>query len=291
MNLENKILLTVIIPHYNSPSSLERLLSSIPRVDSCQVIVIDDHSSIDLTDVRRAFNWVEFLTQDVGKKWAGAARNKGLSHAWGKYVLFADADDYFVPEAFSTINPYLSGEHDVVYFSPTSTYDDGTPSTRHYKYNDLVIKYLENSDDTIRYEYFVPWSKLFKLSFIKERNILFDEVVASNDVMFSLLTGFYGDNFKVSNETIYCVVESHNSLTKVISEQVVDSRFKVLCRYNDFVKRELCEGRQIAAVSCISRARKISLFKMLSVLFFSLHKGYPIAPNKSGFKRWVKRLF
>jgi glycosyltransferase involved in cell wall biosynthesis len=291
MNNNSNKLLTIIIPHYKSLDSLEKLLNSIPKNELYQVIVVDDHSSCDFQDISIKFFWVEFVSQVCGKKWAGAARNKGLSLAVGKFILFADADDYFVSNAFELVDEYIAKDFDIVYFSPTSINENGKLSLRHTKYSDLVVSYLNSEDNAIRYEYFVPWSKLYKAKLIQENDIKFDEVIASNDVMFSLMTGFYGNNFEVSSDTIYCVVESSSSLTKVLSEDVTDSRFDVLCRYNNFIKEKLCSGKQVSVISCISRARKISLYKMLSVLFFSLHKGYPILPNFSGFRRWFKRTF
>ena len=192
--------------------------------------------------------------------------------------------------AFNIVEKHFEEDCDVVYFSPTSVYDSGKPSLRHTKYSELVMSYLDNKDDTIRFEFFVPWSKLYKSEFLRNHDIKFDEVIASNDVTFSLMSGFYGENFKVSQETIYCVVESSNSLTTNMSEDVVDSRFDVLCRYNEFVKEKLSSKRQVSVISCISRARKIGIFKMLSVLFYSLHRGYPIFPNANGWKRWFKRF-
>ena len=36
--------LSIIIPHYNIPDLLEKLMSSIPKRDDIQIIVVDDHS-------------------------------------------------------------------------------------------------------------------------------------------------------------------------------------------------------------------------------------------------------
>jgi len=290
MKSNDNFLLSVIIPHYNSLDSLESLLNSIPNKKSVQVVVVDDHSSINLATIYDKFSWVDFLSQDEGKKWAGAARNKGLLQAKGKYILFADADDYFVDNAFDVIDKYISNDFDIVYFTPTSINDNGKSSLRHVKYSQLVSNYLDNNSDTIRYEFFVPWSKLYRAEFLSKNNIQFDEVIASNDVMFSLLSGYYAKKMTASKETIYCVVESSSSLTTVVSEDVVDSRFNVLCRYNDFIKNKLTPDRQVSVISCLSRARKINFFKMLSFLFYSIYKKYPILPRASGLSRWFKRV-
>lgn len=284
------ILLSIIIPHYNSPEGLNRLLTSIPVRDDFQIIVVDDHSNIDISSIVSLHKSAVLINQDDGVKYAGAARNKGIVHASGDYILFADSDDYFVKGAFDILESYYKNNYDVVFFSPVSINEDGSKSLRHLKYKKLVDDFLNCGKDNILYEFFVPWSKLISRSFLLSNNITFDEIIASNDVMASLKIGFYASSYHISNETIYCVVESSSSLTKQVSEQVVDSRFNVLCRYNDFICININPDRQLSVSSSLSRALKISFYKFLSVLFFSLHKKYPIFPNMDGWSRWFNRL-
>lgn len=281
--------LSVIIPFFNSFDNFDRLISSIPDCPDIEVLVIDDHSMHPPVLPNENRNNVHIIQQVEGKKWAGSARNLGLDLCKGQYVLFADSDDYFTQGAFDIIDDFIEENYDLVCFSPISVMDNGDQSLRHIKYSNLVSDYLENKSDAMRYEFFVPWSKLYNMELIKRYNIRFDEVIASNDVMFSLLTGFYAEKIKASKATIYCVVESANSLTKVSSERVVDSRFDVLCRYNNFVKDYLGKKYQVSVASCLSRANKISFFKMLRVLMFSIKSGYPILPSLNGMNRWLKR--
>lgn len=79
-------LFTVVIPHYNSVSSLVRLLSSIPVDDSIQLIVIDDKSTQDLTEVEKMVlsRGGLFLHNTTDQKGAGTCRNLGLARAAGK---------------------------------------------------------------------------------------------------------------------------------------------------------------------------------------------------------------
>lgn len=284
------IKLSIIIPHYESPDGLKRLLHSIPERDDFQIIIVDDHSTVDVSDIVSLHKSAELLIQDQGFKYAGAARNKGILNAQGDYIIFADSDDYFVNGAFDLLEPYLKLKYDVVFFNPVSINEDGSSSIRHLKYRKLITDFINLGKDNVLYEYFVPWSKLINRSFLITNDITFDNVIASNDVMASLKIGFYADTFHVTNDIIYCVVESSNSLTKQFSEEVVDSRFDVLCRYNEFIRSNISFNRQLSVSSSLSRALKISFYKFLSVLFFSLHKKYPILPNKDGWSRWYKRL-
>ena len=110
---------TVIIPHKNTPVLLQRCLDSIPLRDDLEVIVVDDDSDPAIVDFdhfpgkERKDTTVIF---DKSGKGAGHARNIGLEHAKGKWLLFADADDYFYPEAFYELDKFKDSDYDIVYF-------------------------------------------------------------------------------------------------------------------------------------------------------------------------------
>ena len=101
---------SIVIPHKNCVPLLQRCLNSIPQRDDIQVIVVDDVS--DLTDSERSLmesfqsdrTRVVFLTET---KYAGGARNVGLSQAEGKWVVFSDSDDFFTPNAFEIMDDYV----------------------------------------------------------------------------------------------------------------------------------------------------------------------------------------
>ena len=96
--MEKEVLFTIIIPHKNIPRLLERLIKSIPMRDDLEIIVVDDYSDSNFVDFvnfpgkdRKNF----LLLLNEGEKGAGHARNFALPYAKGKWVLFADSDDYY----------------------------------------------------------------------------------------------------------------------------------------------------------------------------------------------------
>lgn len=210
---------SVIIPHKNSPKLLAKSLASIPMRDDVQVIVVDDNSDVNLVDFSSFPKWngvhYECYFTKEGKG-AGYARNIGLSHAIGKWVLFMDADDYFMPSIDDIFDEYLDNEAEVIYFRPKAIMLDNTDiySQRADSYNDLIDKFIDtNDEDCIRIQFSVPWSKFIKRSLIEKHNIRFEEIPYGNDVFFSTMTGCYASKISVSNEHYYTVTESTNSLT------------------------------------------------------------------------------
>lgn len=241
MNPE-KLIYSIIIPHKDRPELLRRCLSSIPDRADIQVVVVDDNSSdrviSELTSFTKANN-VEFIYTKAAKG-AGYARNIGLDHAVGKWILFADSDDYYVSNAFDVLDRYIESDNDLIYVGSTSSYSDSMEKAdRHMYYQQMIDKYLlqgnEFNEYSLRLRYLVPWGKMIKRSLISENNIRFEEVIASNDIMFSAQTGFLANKICVEKEVVYCVTVNKGSLINTRTRESDFARFCVKLRYNKYV--------------------------------------------------------
>lgn len=261
--------LSIIIPHYNSPELLKKLLDSIPKKEDIEIIVIDDRSTKKIDKLHQLinnknYNHITFLKNDKQTKGAGTCRNIGLEKAEGQWVLFADADDYFLEGFYDVVSKYFDSNNDVVFFNPTSIYlDTGEKADRHEAYRERVLNYKNNKDLeselSLRYGYSVPWSKLIKRDFIEENNIRFDEVIASNDVMFSTKVGYYMDEFTISEEIIYCTTRNKGSLTVNESEIFFDVRLDTYIKKYNYLKNRLSKKK----MKYINMTGQEFLFKIL----------------------------
>jgi glycosyltransferase involved in cell wall biosynthesis len=249
MRVSEKIKLSIITPHFNASKLLEKLLMSIPQHKDIQMIVVDDKSDgihveyIQKLQLKYSF---EFYENDRTKS-AGACRNIGLEKAKGKWVLFADSDDYFIEGFYDVLSKYFEGNNEVVFFMPTSTYiDTGKIADRHKGYEQILQNYIKNhniyNESILRYQFTVPWSKIIRKELIKEYGIQFDEVIASNDVMFSAKVGHNMRRFTASKAVIYCVTRNHESLTVNMSEEVFGARLGVNVAYRKFLGENLDEN-------------------------------------------------
>lgn len=244
------IYLSIIIPHFNSTNSLEYLIHTIPDSKEIEIIVVDDRSDekykeelVKLKEKNIHRN-ISFYSNEQGKKSAGSCRNIGLSHAKGDWLLFADDDDFFLEGFYEIISQYFNTINDVIFFTPTSIESQTRDvSDRHVPYKKIIDNYIQmnsyESELFLRYSFFVPWSKLIRTSFLKENKISFDEVIASNDIMFSTKVGHYMVNFEVTSKVIYCVTRNTGSLTVNISENVFDARLIAHIDYCNFLRANL----------------------------------------------------
>lgn len=219
-----------IIPHKNTPDLLQKCLDSIPRRDDVQIIVVDDNSDTDKVDFSNfpGLNdpTVEVYLTKEGKG-AGYARNVGLSHAIGKWIVFADADDFFMPDLAKAMDEYVCSNWDVVFFKASSIelYSQ-KPSYRDTNINKAVDQALSFNDYQRFYGLSVPVCKFIKKALIELHDIHFNEVRWSNDVAFSALIIANAKSITASPIQIYCITRSNSSLTSNKSLACRQCRFK-----------------------------------------------------------------
>ena len=210
---------SIIIPHKDIPDLLMRCLKSIPVSEDIQVIVVDDNSADADTYLDKypelSRPYLEFIRTTKGGG-AGYARNVGLEYAKGKWILFADADDFFVDDLYDIICSYVDSEADVIYFKNKAVLSDdiSIKSNRSSYVNKNIDQYLSDGVEwPIRTKMCVPWGKIIKRSLIVKHNIRFDEIKYSNDALFSLLVGYYAEKIVVADRVIYILTCRSNSLT------------------------------------------------------------------------------
>jgi glycosyltransferase involved in cell wall biosynthesis len=92
-------LVSVVIPCYNQAHFLGEAIESVlaQRHPRLEVIVVDDGSPDDTSEVAARYPGVRCVRQE--NQGLSAARNAGLRHSGGEYVVFLDADDRLLPEA------------------------------------------------------------------------------------------------------------------------------------------------------------------------------------------------
>ncbi|GEN54618.1 glycosyltransferase family 2 protein [Halobacillus faecis] len=289
--------ISVIIPHYNSPKTLSTLLDSIPNKKQIEVLVIDDNSSSEFENElsyvkdKKKEN-VSFYENTTKLPGAGVCRNIGLDKSNGKWILFADDDDYFLDECWDKVEEYNDTGYEVVFFKPTSIESDtGDISDRHVPYEKILSNYQSKRDNKstldLRYSFVVPWSKLYKRSFLRKHNIYFDEVLVSNDIMFSTQVGYYMENFKIDNGTIYCVTKSKGSLTTTLSRKIILTRLEVFVKYFNYLKGILDDSEftslKLSGRGFVLMAKSLGIKEILPV-YLTLKKNKIPIFNKEIFK-------
>ena len=241
-------LVSVIIPHYNSPVLLRKLLLSIPKREEIQIIVVDDNSTKE-TEVYEACmkefgEEITFLKTTSGQKGAGSSRNIGLKAAKGTWLLFADADDFFLDTLWDILVKYVDKEADMIFFIPTSIHlETGQESDRHRYSRALIEDYLEKQDAkskaVLQYGFDSPWSKLIRRKIVEENQIVFDTTKVANDVMFSARCAVCAKEIMASRDTFYCITRGTGTLATTGGEENFDIRRAVWEDKYQYLKEKL----------------------------------------------------
>ena len=247
------VIYSFIIPHHNSPILLNRCLDSIPQREDIEIIVVDDNSDVDQRpqisrqDVKLSYSDAEHT------KGAGRARNHALKTATGKWLVFADADDFFVPNFLDVLDEYKDADYEVVYH-PAKAVDTITlqeiPALLR-RHNQFFANYdgTKQTEDYIRFKIHSPWWKMVRKELVEKYDIWFEEVPKGNDVFFTYQVGYFAKKIGVSSEPLYVYTFNRQGITngkknKNIYLSVLRNKKKTIEFYKFIGHSEWCESNR-----------------------------------------------
>lgn len=107
MNESRKMLVSVIMPSYNSASTIVDSIKSIQQQDypHWELLITDDCSTDNTVElVRKLATDDPRISIEVNpvNSGAGFSRNQSINRSNGKYIAFLDADDLWLPKKLST---------------------------------------------------------------------------------------------------------------------------------------------------------------------------------------------
>ena len=271
--LSHKVIMdiSVIIPHRNSVQYLPKLLGSIPVSEQIEIIIVDNSPEpIQAQQIRSDRKFT--LLYSAPQRGAGGARNVGIEHASGKWLVFADADDFFADNAFERFNDYLDSDAEVVFFSMSGVFQEtGEHSKRGDMFTELVQGYLNGKWDEydLRLRYSSPCAKMVRKELVDRHHLRYDEVIAGNDRYFSVLSGYYAKKIEAEDTVVYVATVTAGSLTQRHEYEVMYSRLKVLVRCNYFLRQHHLGKYQISIMNWMLhaiKARPTSIFRIIGLL-------------------------
>lgn len=261
--------LSIIIPHHNSSLLLKRLLRSIPVSLNAQIVVVDDDSKEDeyksVEKLRCEFDFE--LYKNEGRT-AGGARNTGLKHAVGDWLIFADADDFFTKDMFSLVVSHTESCADVIFFNVNSQVNEtGECASRDEHVKSLIMKYkLVGDEHYLRCMYLVPWGKMYRRSFVEEKGIRYEERIAGNDMWFAVRTGVEADKIEMDERELYVCTVSEGSITTTVSKERHEAKLQATLRTNNYLRTHGLGKYQVSVLFFIAKAKQFGMRYLFHVL-------------------------
>lgn len=189
---------SVIIPIYNAEDTLKLCIDSIRRsgLDNYEIVLVNDGSTDQTAAICESLRYncsqIEYIFQE--NSGVSVARNNGIRHAKGEYILFCDADDYLENNCFSGIDDVLSGKIDLLIYGMSFDYYNKGICYRKdkmiypYKEVQTVKKWSDDIDKMYLYNVLSSsCNKIYKKDIIVENELYFDEkMILLEDLIFSV---------------------------------------------------------------------------------------------------------
>ena len=205
-------LVSIVIPMFNAQEYLTECIDSVlaQNYETIEVIFIDDGSVDDTAKICEAYcdkYSFMFLHKQVNQG-PGAARNKGIELAKGKYVCFLDADDCLDGEAAISklVQSAENKQADIVCGSFRLLTENGL-SNVNYHHLDELDRY-----DTVEFRFRgffqyghlgFNWGKLYRKQFILDNQLLIPNYSFVEDKAFNMRCCLCQPNFSFVQESVY----------------------------------------------------------------------------------------
>ena len=282
-----KIMLSIVIPVYNSQEYLEECIKSIInyKKDDVEIILIDDGSTDLSPEICDNYSIKDKRIKVIHKKNSGVsdARNKGIETAIGKYIMFVDSDDLLVTNWNKILRPEMEKD---IYYIARNVEENVTKID--------MLTYIVGSNDK-KMCLAAPYSKIYRTDFLKKNKIEFNNgLINGEDMLFNLDALIRCGSFEIINDSYYQYRIFQGSATKRFDDRIIESDkvfHKELCNIlNSFeVEKKVADN---ISLYCIQMAIIILLNRIAYIKGYRNAKKYfdflKVEPYKTAIHRSSK---
>lgn len=222
--------ISVIIPVFNVVQYVEKAILSVydQGIDEkdFEVILVDDGSTDE------SLNHITLLTQEKTNvkiisqknKGLGGARNTGIKNALGKYVLFLDADDWYLHNTLKDLISIANdNELDILEFAAQGIFPNGEIAY-HSKNSTLKIMDGLTYYNNVRYLH-SACNKIYNRNFIDQNKLFFCEKIFIEDFEFNTRAFSTAHRVQATDLLVAQFLQSPNSITRSSN---VSNRMKIV---------------------------------------------------------------
>lgn len=233
-----------IIPVYNVQKYLNQCVESVlsQTYQNFEIILVDDGSTDGSGKMCDDFSHTVKCISVIHQKNSGAsvARNNGINHAKGQYIIFLDSDDYWrLNDGLEKIDLLMKNDTDIVYFASQTYYEKtNTFIDDRYDYPD-EMNHLSPME-TI--EYMVTHDRLnlhtakrvYRKDFLVKNNLFFKPNTRTEDVEVGFRIINCLPRYQFLNEKLYVYRCREGSVTQTIGYYHLKEFADIISEYADF---------------------------------------------------------
>ena len=242
------IKVSVIIPVYNAEKYLKTALESIlnQNYKNLEILLINNNSTDKSEAICSEYAQNHDNIHVFNELKAGPchARNFGIKHADGDYILFVDADDYFAKEDIIEhfLKAAIESDSDITVCNYSRLWKGKIfPASAHSLFSE---KNLQSADfrfmgffsvGTLSY----VWGKLYKRDFLTKNNIIFADCEYAEDKMFNLECYINNAKYAFIDDFGYVYRKNDDSISYIYKPDSRECWLKIAYSLN-----ELCKEKQ-----------------------------------------------
>lgn len=232
-------LISIIVPSYNAAEFINNTAKSVLKqtYTNWECIFVNDGSTDNTEDLLKEWCIKEtrFSMFSQNNQGLSATRNFGMSVAKGDYIYFLDADDVLPSNALTDISKSMHEDSDfcIGLISIVDIKTNNILGKLHHFQNQIT--YIDNQNKELIVQIVneghacVAQNKLYKVSFLKQNNIIFKTNILHEDEIWFFETMFLAQ--KVSfcwKSTYHYHINNANSITNNRSDKNILDTIKIL---------------------------------------------------------------
>lgn len=232
------MILSVVIPTYNSQDTIIRAINScVAYIDDIEIVIVDDGSK-DLTTKLIENKYSHFIENgkiqliNANHGGAGNARNLGIENSKGEWIIFLDSDDEFLSlrTVLVDLNEFRQYSFDVLNYSINYKKKYGQCPYSIINGSALTYDNLGLNNESLKLWDSGPAYKAFRRKFLMQHNIRFPlNIKVGEDLVFNQKCLQEDPNIIVKYGDIYRVIENKNSIThKIINQNILEDGIKLV---------------------------------------------------------------
>ena len=301
MEKKEKDLISIIVPVYNAEKYITRCVQSIleQEYSNFELILIDDGSTDKSPKILSQLDKLDDRIMLLNQKNSGVsqARNNGLRHSSGSWIMFVDADDYIAPSALAKMFSIATKTSAVIVACEYYTCKNADRVASKFL-NDRDVK-IYSGDERINVirsciesraygntqgptNIGVPWAKLYRREVVSGE--WFDiKLTHMEDTIFNINLMMKAKRITYVPEALYfyvihaeSTVHRHYENFEPVAQRVTERlhefsekfhlekelrlviEYKLFCLYYSCVKKQYFKDGNLNAVKTIKHLRRIS---------------------------------
>lgn len=271
------MLLSIVIPHYDIPKELlTRCIGSIIDLGmqdgSYEIIIVDDGSPEPPVWIENTYGKhnVRLITNRHGGP--GAARNKGIEEAQGRYIQFVDADDFLISNGqlqqclavLEKRNPQILRFNYIV----CTRGEEPDTSKQNAEFSNTKSGAMHMRDRNLSGS---PCTYFFQKELATANGVEFSTNIFHEDEEFNTKLHYHAQTLIESNATLYCYSIREGSTTanrsKEFETKRIDNLFTIIEKIAVFSKKNAANASNIQCEGITHKLDMLAVDAILNMMY------------------------